>query len=352
MKQVTVKTSKTYEVWVGKGLLDSAGERIRALSSAQRVAVVSDDTVAALYAGRLLDSLHRAGFDGCSLFTFPHGEASKTLATAAKLYEFFAGHQITRGDWIIALGGGVVGDVTGFAASTFLRGVRYVQIPTTLLAQVDSSVGGKTAVDLECGKNLVGTFYQPSLVLCDIQLLDTLPREIFCDGAAEVIKYGAIRDRELFEMTASPDYREHLEEIIHRCVSIKRDIVQNDEFDTGERMLLNFGHTLAHAIETQSGYTIPHGRAVATGMVAITKAAAATGIVPQGIAEELERACRMFDLPTSTDFDPSGLAQICLGDKKRNQNQINVILLEQIGRAVIHPMPVEAFQKFICEGCR
>ncbi|WP_312641763.1 3-dehydroquinate synthase [Hydrogenoanaerobacterium sp.] len=352
MNQVKVQLKESYTILIGDDLLDHAGEHIRGLTSSPRIAIVTDDIVAELYLQRLENSLRKNGFDSICSYVFENGEHSKTLETAGKIYDFLAKHNITRSDLVIALGGGVVGDVTGFAASTFLRGLRYVQIPTTLLAQVDSSVGGKTAVDLSSGKNLVGTFWQPSLVLCDISLLSTLGSDIFADGAAEVIKYGAIRDKELFEMIASSDYAEHLEEIIHRCICIKRDIVQMDEFDTGERMLLNFGHTLAHAIENHSNYSIPHGKAVAVGMVMITKASTKAGITPVGATEALERACNRFGLPTTVDFDLNQLVEICLNDKKRDNMHINVILLNQIGDAHICKMQIDDFRNFICEGCK
>lgn len=352
MKQVKVQLKNAYDILIGENLLDYSGEHIRRLTSSQRIAIVTDDIVAELYLERLIKTLSKNGFEQICYYTFEHGEHSKTLDTAGKIYNFLAENNITRSDLVIALGGGVVGDVTGFAASTFLRGIHFVQIPTTLLAQVDSSVGGKTAVDLNCGKNLVGTFWQPSLVLCDISLLSTLSNELFADGAAEVIKYGAIRDKKLFDMAVSPDYKKHLEDIIFRCICIKRDIVQNDEFDTGERMLLNFGHTLAHAIENLSNYSIPHGRAVAMGMVMITKAATKAEITPIGITEALEQACMWYGLQISCDYDANQLAKICLNDKKRDNIHISVILLNEIGNARIDKMQIDDFTKFICEGCK
>lgn len=352
MKKVTVTLQKSYDIIIGSGLLDSAGGYLRALTDSPRIAVISDETVAELYLARLEASLRGQGFTEIFTCAFPPGEHSKTLATAGRLYEFLAESGIVRGDLIVALGGGVVGDAAGFAASTYLRGTRFVQLPTTLLAQVDSSVGGKTAVDLPCGKNLVGTFWQPSLVLCDTALLSTLSGEVFADGAAEVIKYGAIRDKKLFGMISSPDYAVHLEEIICRCIEIKRDIVQADEFDTGERMLLNFGHTLGHAIERESGYEIPHGRAVAIGMAMITRAAAAAGITPTGVTAELERACAIFGLPTAVDMPTEALINHCRNDKKRDNLHLNMILLEEIGAARIYRMALDDFKCFVCEGCK
>ena len=345
-------SSRSYDIHIGSGLLEQCPALLAPLFSPRRCAVVTDDNVAALYLTRLTNALTAAGWPQPCTFVFPHGEESKSLATAGRLYEFLAEEKLTRSDLILALGGGVTGDLAGFAASTYLRGVRYVQIPTTLLAQVDSSVGGKTAVDLPQGKNLVGTFCQPSLVLCDISLLSTLTDDIFLDGMAEVLKYGLIRDRALYEQLTEPDgaYRAHMEDIVKTCVSIKRDIVQHDEFDTGERMLLNFGHTLGHAVEAHSGYTVAHGRAVAIGMAMISRMAARAGLVEPQLAERIVFGCRQLGLPVSYDAPPAVLAEHCLSDKKRGGDSISVILPKELGEAVIHRMSVHDFTQMVCGG--
>ena len=350
MREITVNLGKKYDVIIGEGLLSGVGARVKGLSAMCRIAIVTDDIVEKLYLGELKASLQHEGFNDVASYILPNGEASKSLKTVGKLYSFFLENNITRSDIIIALGGGVVGDVTGFAASTFLRGVRVVQVPTTLLAQVDSSVGGKTAVDLPKGKNLVGSFWQPSLVICDTTLLNTLSPEIFAEGAAEIIKCGAIRDKDLFKLIASPNYKENIEEIIYRSVLIKKTIVEEDEFDIGERMLLNFGHTLAHAIEQKSDYKITHGKAVAIGMVIITRASIAMGITEKTVDEAIVKACELFSLPTSTNFKCEQLAVACMSDKKRETEKINLILLDRIGKASIHKLSIPDFKSFICGG--
>ena len=256
MDTVKIECSRPYEVLVGAGLLDTAGEHIARTTGCQTAAVVADDTVDALYGDRVQVSLERAG---CRVvrFRFPHGEQSKTIATYVQLLHFLAENRLTRSDAVVALGGGVTGDLAGFAAATFMRGMALVQLPTTLLAAVDSSVGGKTAVDLPQGKNLAGVFHQPSLVLCDCDTLDTLPADVFRDGCAEVIKYGVLCDAQFFESLQKP-VNEQREAVISRCVRIKSDIVSRDERDKGERQLLNLGHTIGHAIEQCSGFTVSH----------------------------------------------------------------------------------------------
>lgn len=352
MQTVNVNASRCYDIHIGSGLLERCPELMAPLGAPCRTAIVTDDNVAPLYLERLVNAFTAAGWPQPCTFIFPHGEESKTLATAQQLYTFFAEQKLTRTDLILALGGGVTGDVCGFAASTYLRGMRYVQIPTTLLAQVDSSVGGKTAVDLPQGKNLVGTFWQPSLVVCDVALLSTLPEDIFLDGMAEVLKYGLIRDCALYELLTEPNgaYRSHMEDIVKTCVSIKRDIVEQDEFDTGERMLLNFGHTLGHAVEAHSGFAVPHGRAVAIGMAMISRAAARAGFVEPQLAERVVFGCRQLGLPVSYDAPAVTLAALCLSDKKRGGDAISVILPKTLGEAVVRKLTLDEFQRMVCGG--
>ena len=241
MKTVTVSASRRYDILIERGLLRRAGELVRGVTNAGTVMLVSDDSVWPLYGETVQKSLVDAGFSVCR-FVFPHGESSKCAKTYLALLDALCENRLTRADAALALGGGVAGDLTGFAASTYLRGIGFIQIPTTLLAMVDSSVGGKTAIDLPAGKNLAGTFYQPWLVLCDPDCLDSLPDEIFRDGCAEVIKYAVLGNAPFFEELNRTPPHAQLEHIIETCVRMKRDIVAQDEFDRGQRQLLNLGH--------------------------------------------------------------------------------------------------------------
>ena len=266
MRKVIVKASVEYAILIGRGILGQLGEEVKKRIQPCKAAIITDTTVEKLYAEQAEKSLQQAGFTTCR-FADPAGENSKHIGTLSDILEFLAEEEVTRQDIIIALGGGVCGDMAGFAAAVYQRGIRFVQVPTTFLAAVDSSVGGKTAIDLKAGKNMAGAFYQPHLVLCDVDMLDTLPEEVFADGIAETLKYGVIGDVDLFEKTAKGDFRNDLEEIIETCVKMKRDIVMEDEFDNGVRQLLNLGHTLGHAIEKRSGFAISHGHAVAIGCI-------------------------------------------------------------------------------------
>ena len=329
MITVSVNASKQYDVLVGNGLLAHAGELSAKVLAPGRALVLTDDHVAPLYADALCASLTTAGF-APEVYTVPHGEGSKSLATLGGLLEYMAEKKITRTDALFALGGGVVGDLGGFAASVYLRGIPFVQIPTTLLAAVDSSVGGKTAVNLSAGKNLAGAFYQPRLVICDPDTLSTLPPEIFSDGCAEVIKYGVINDAELFGMLAdgaSPAS----ESIIARCVSNKRDIVEQDEFDTGMRQLLNLGHTVAHAIEKCSDFAISHGSAVAIGTVTVMRSAVVQGLCPAADLDALISLTKQLGLPVSCAYSADELAAAALSDKKRTGASITLVVPYAIG---------------------
>lgn len=277
MNQITVQTSQPYHIFIGEHLLGQTGEYVRKVSRCKKAAVITDDIVASYYLKEVEGSLQKAGIETCS-HVFPNGEASKCHAALLDVYEFLTCNELTRTDLIVALGGGVVGDLAGFAAATYLRGIDFVQIPTTFLAQIDSSVGGKTAVDTPHGKNLVGAFHQPVLVLCDLQTLSTLPEENFKDGVGEAIKYGMIKDAHLFDLLRTGACKDHLLEVVTTCIDIKRIIVENDEKDKGERMLLNFGHTVGHAVENYMNYQLTHGKCVGIGMAVITKAAARAGL--------------------------------------------------------------------------
>ncbi len=344
MKTVTVEASVQYDVLIEKGLLQQAGKRIAAVHKSCTCMLVSDETVWQLYGQKTKTSLEEAGFV-VHTFIIKPGEASKSTENLVLLWETLAEKQITRSDLLIALGGGVVGDLTGFAAATFLRGIACVQIPTTLLAMVDSSVGGKTAVDLAHGKNLAGAFYQPRLVLCDPDTLQTLPASTFADGMAEVIKYGFINRPELLAMLT--DKNTPIEDIIALCVQDKKEIVEADERDNGCRQLLNLGHTLAHGIELNSDYGISHGSAVAVGMVLITKAAVKAGLCPSETLSQLLALLRLYDLPTHTFFTCEQLCSAALEDKKRKGGFITLVIPVQTGLSQLKKISIEELPAFI-----
>lgn len=349
MRIVDVHTSKRYEVRIGAGLLDSLGEEVAKLKGVRRVAVVSDSNVWPLYGSRAVKSLEDAGVDAFN-FVFPAGEASKNGTTYLELLNRLAEAKLTRTDAIVALGGGVVGDLTGFAAATFLRGIRFVQVPTTLLAAVDSSVGGKTAIDLTAGKNLAGAFYQPNLVLCDLDTLKTLPEDVFRDGCAEVIKYGVLYDRDLFAQLREQGMAFEQETVIARCVELKRDVVMEDEFDTGSRMKLNLGHTIGHGVEACSHYEISHGKAVAIGMAVVARAACACEMCGSETRDQILDTLCKFELPITTDFAADALFHSALSDKKRAGGTVNLIVPQNIGDCIIYKMPVENLESFIKAG--
>ncbi len=349
MTTICVNASASYKVKIGSGLLDDIAREVAAVTKAKSLCIVSDHTVWALYGDEVKDNLADAGYR-CVAFTFPAGEQSKCGKTYLQLLEFLAEEKITRSDCLIALGGGVVGDLTGFAAATYLRGVDYIQIPTTLLAAVDSSVGGKTAIDLAAGKNLAGAFYQPKLVLCDIDTLDTLPREIFRDGCAEVIKYGVLYDAALFQELTDRGLDFDRESVIARCVDWKRKVVAEDEFDTGARMKLNLGHTIGHGVECCSHYAISHGKAVAIGMAVITRAACAEGLCRVPTESAILAALQKFALPNRCDYSAQQLLQPILSDKKRSGGYVNLIVPRQIGECDILPFPVEKLLSLIQAG--
>ena len=349
MTTVTVRASRPYEVTIGRGLLDTVGRQAAGQWKGRSAAVVSDSTVAPLYLNRVKDSLERAGFRVHS-FVFPAGEDQKNGGTYLKLLEFLAARRLTRADGLIALGGGVVGDLAGFAAATFLRGIGFLQLPTTLLAAVDSSVGGKTAIDLTNGKNLAGAFYQPQAVLCDLDTLDTLPAEVFADGCAEVIKYGMIGDPALLARLETVDFRADPEELVARCVAQKRDLVEQDEFDTGARQLLNLGHTLGHGVEACSGYTVSHGRAVAIGMTLVTRAAVAFGRCPAEVLPRLRRLLERYGLPDATAYSAQALYEKTLSDKKRSGDTISLVVPIAWGASQLVRIPVSELPAWLERG--
>ncbi len=348
MKTVTVNASTSYDILIEKEIIWNSGKYVKRLLGNARVCIVTDDTVNSLYSEPLENSLTSQGISFVK-FVIPHGEVAKNASNLISLLEFLATSRITRSDAIIALGGGVVGDLAGFAAGVYLRGIRFIQIPTTLLAMVDSSVGGKTAIDLEAGKNLAGVFHQPSLVLCDPEALNTLPDEIFADGCAEVIKYGIINDKNFLGILKS-GIKENIVEVIERCVKNKASIVELDEFDLGTRQLLNLGHTIGHAIELCSNLTISHGSAVAIGTVIATKIAIHLGLCKNEELDEVVSLLKSTGLPTECQYSASELASVATADKKRSGDSINLILPYGIGNCKLHKIKVCELEGLIEKG--
>ena len=339
MRSIHVAASREYDVHISSGLLDELGSRAAQVLRGRSAVIVTDSNVAPLYLDRALSSMRAAGFNAEG-YVIPAGEASKCGTTYLNLMNFLAERRLTRADGLIALGGGVVGDLTGFAAATYLRGVGLIQVPTTLLACVDSSVGGKTAIDLPAGKNLCGAFYQPWLVLCDPETIQSLPDSVLSDGCAEVIKYGMLGDGDLLRKLQDVHIKDQMEAVIARCVEMKRDVVEGDEFDTGRRQLLNLGHTFAHSIEKLSDYAIPHGSAVAIGMMRITRAAVKKGLCPQDCLDALEALLKKYNLPLETQYSPEQLAEVALSDKKRAGDTLTLVVPCAWGESALRPVPV------------
>ena len=339
-----VHAAEAYPVYIGGGLLDHCGE-LTARHSNGRCAVICDDTVCGLYGPQVCRSLEAAGLSPV-LYAFPAGEQHKTLSTYGAILGFLAENHITRSDCVIALGGGVTGDMAGFAAATYQRGIDFIQVPTTFLAASDASVGGKTAVDLPAGKNLAGAFWQPRAVICDTDTFATLPESAFQDGAAETLKHGLIADGEFFHFLMSEDMYRHMDAVVRRNVEIKAAVVAEDEREQGKRKLLNFGHTLGHAIEKCSGYRVSHGHAVATGMVLAVRAAEALGYGGQGTLEAVLAACERYGLPTVCPYSAGELYAAAIGDKKRSGGHIDVVVLREVGRAETVRLDLEGLREF------
>ena len=349
IKTIDIHVNPSYTVSIGPGLLSGCGGRIREAVGLCRAAVITDSTVAPLYLDTVTASLRDAGFPVGS-FVFPAGEENKNLSTLSDILEFLAGEHLTRTDCVVALGGGVTGDMAGFAAGVYLRGVRCMQLPTTLLAAVDSSVGGKTAVDLRAGKNLAGVFSQPAAVLCDTECLKSLPADVLADGAAEAIKTGVLCDESLFELFDTDRLHTDLTEMIARCVAFKGSVVEQDEFDTGLRRTLNLGHTAGHAIEKCSGYAIPHGHAVAIGMVLIARAAEKLGWCEVPCADRIAAVLKRNSLPVSTEYGPAELADAALADKKRTGGDITLVIPRRIGDCFLKKIPVTELETVFRAG--
>lgn len=343
MEKIKIGTSRTYEIHIEEGLLGRVAEECSAVLKSEKLLLLTDSNVAPLYADAVHNALEAAGYVVHN-YVIPAGEESKSTEQYLRVVSTLAKKGFSRSDAIIALGGGVVGDLAGFCASSYLRGIPFVQIPTTLLACVDSSVGGKTAVNLPEGKNLLGAFYQPRLVLIDPLTLKTLIPAVYADGMAEVIKYGMIRDPELFDALEKRSWTDT--QIINRCVTIKSEVVAADEFDNGCRLLLNYGHTIGHAIEHCSRFEISHGSAVAIGMSVMAHAEEDEAT----LAKRLDAVLQSYHLPTSCAFCAEELYRAAMADKKRRNQMLHIITVPTLGNGTIITIPVEELYTYLRKG--
>lgn len=334
---VKIQTNEPYAVIIEKGALAKVGQVISTMyPKSTKIMVISDTNVYPLYGRKVAKSLEASGYD-VDTFTFLAGEKSKTLVTVNEMYGALADKGFTRTDLVVAVGGGVTGDMAGFAAATYLRGIDVVQIPTSLLAQVDSSVGGKTGVDLPFGKNLVGAFHQPKLVITDPMVLETLPDYYMIDGLGEVLKYACIYDSQLFEDLETGKAIENIEDTIFKCIDCKREFVENDTTDKGQRMLLNFGHTFGHAIEKLHDFKeVSHGRAVGIGMYMVTVVSESLKLTEKGTADRIKTLLIKLGLPFDDIHDFESIMDATKLDKKSVGKMINLIFLSEIGKAFIH----------------
>lgn len=357
---IELDSEQAYSVTIGTDILPKCGEIIKSVHEQCRVALITDFTVGAIYTGAVSDSLRKEGFE-VFIFAFYAGEASKNLENYGKILEFLADNEITRSDLIVALGGGVVGDLAGFAAATYMRGISYVQIPTTTIAMVDSSVGGKTSIDLDAGKNLCGAFHQPISVICSVDTLSTLDKRYFDDGVAEIIKYGMLGNdkilRILYDCIATQDNTYHalkpfLEDIIEESINTKISFVKSDVHDNGSRLYLNFGHTIGHAVEHASRYALSHGQAVAIGMCSMARAGESLGFTEEGTADELEKLVSGVGLPINTIVPVSDLYNSALSDKKRRGQKISLIVPTKIGQCEITKVSIEELKHILDLGVK
>lgn len=343
MQTITIETGNPYPVHIGRGLLARAGALIAQAQEPCAAALIADESVANLYAQPVAQSLQDAGF-AVSAYRFTPGEASKSMEELNRLLEFLAQREMGRGDLIVALGGGVAGDLAGFAAAVYQRGMAFAQIPTTLLAAVDSSVGGKTAVNLPSGKNLVGAFWQPTCVLCDCDAFGSLPQAELSAGAAECVKYAVLGDPGLLQTLTRHGLYAPWEAVTELCVRRKADVVARDEREMGIRQLLNLGHTVGHAAERLSGYTLRHGEGVAMGMMVITRAAERMELCEAGTSQAIAGALRALHLPMECPYPPEALAQAALGDKKRRGNAITLVMPRRIGECALQTVQTDALE--------
>ncbi len=345
MKKFVVSTDKPYEIIIGKDIIKDAGNYIRQCISPCRICVITDSTVNRAYAQVIMTSLMEAGYQ-TSKIVFPSGEHSKNLTTYSNILESMANEGLTRSDAIVALGGGVVGDMAGFVAATYMRGISYVQIPTTYMSAIDASVGGKTGINLLCGKNLAGAFWQPSLVLCDYKTFDSLPSIKLQDGVAEAVKCAVISESSLIPKIQEEDY----EYVIERCVSIKKSVVEADERDMGLRQLLNFGHTVGHGIEKLSAFSVSHGQAVAKGLIVESRAAYRMGLTDTNIAPELSNLLSGLGFDLSIGYSAEELYRFALMDKKICGDKISMVIPESIGKCRLQKISLSELKQFVQLG--
>ena len=338
MKKLTVNVKDKYDILIDRGLLEKTGELVKSVLNSKKIMLISDTNVYDIYGDAVKLSLEEQGYQVFT-YIFPAGETSKKTAVVVDMVEQMAQCGMTRSDGVVALGGGVCGDMAGFAAAIFLRGITFVQIPTSLLAQVDSSVGGKTAVDLPQGKNLCGAFHQPSLVIIDTNVLKTLSPHFFSDGMGEVIKYGCIKSESLFERLEKENAEDYIEDVIYECLDIKRIIVENDEKEFGERALLNFGHTCGHAIEKLWNFeTVSHGEAVGIGMVMASRAGESIGLTEEGTADRIAALLKKYGLRSADTHSTAEIVDAMSADKKRTGTGIKLVMLKKIGDSFIYPV--------------
>lgn len=341
-----------YDIIIKKESLLEVGRWVAQLWQQQKVVLVTDDNVEPLYGREVASQLRSEGFEVFT-FTFPAGEASKNLSTVEKLWEFCAQHGLTRSDGVIALGGGVVGDLAAFAASTYMRGIHFLQIPTSLTAQVDSSIGGKTGINSNYAKNMMGTFAQPDGVLIDPEVLKTLEKRDFREGIGEIVKCGLIADKQLWarlnEIQNADELLQEAAYFIRAACEVKRKLVVEDEFDQGTRLYLNFGHTIGHAVEAYAGYgQVMHGEAVAIGMVQISKVAERKGLMPEGLTAQIKAVLQKFQLPqTYEPWDEAALFEILSHDKKARGKMIKIVLVPEIGQAQIHEISLQEMKEYL-----
>lgn len=346
MISIPVSASKEYNVVIERGLLDRVGIETKKLAKPQKAVIVSGKNTFALYGEQVISAYKNAGFE---VFSFVHqgGEGAKSLETYGELLNYLCDNHISRSDILVALGGGVTGDLTGFAAATYLRGIDFVQIPTTLLAAVDSSVGGKTAINLNSGKNQAGCFYQPIAVFCDPDTLKTLSPEDYRCGCAEIVKYGVLAGGELFELISAGGIYDNEEAVIASCVKIKSKIVNEDEFDRGTRMLLNLGHSFGHAIEKCSDFAVHHGDAVAVGMAIIADAAVKKGYCDGECRDIIIKTLKKYGLPTETNYSAEELFEASKADKKISGGKMHLVVPEKIGSCKIESVEIDELRDWL-----
>ena len=336
---INVKTAEPYNVLIENGAVDKVGEVVAAMYGAgTKVMLISETNVFPIYGQRVIDSIIAQGFE-VHCFVYEAGESRKTMDTVMQMYQAMGDAGFTRTDLVVTLGGGVTGDMGGFAAATFLRGIDFIQVPTSLLSMVDASVGGKTGIDMPFGKNLVGAFHQPKAVITDPETLKSLPREFFIDGLGEVVKYGCIWDEELFAELESGEALKDLEKTIYRCIDCKRQLVEEDANDRGRRIILNFGHTFGHALEKLHNFSeLSHGRAVAIGMVLVTSLSEKLGLTEEGTTERLVTLLKTLELPTDDEsFSMEEIVNATALDKKSKGKMVNLVLIKKMGEAFVYP---------------